>query len=53
MDPKVIEVLESDLAKYETSKGTIKFSVDKPLPATLVKKIVRLRVATNEARKRK
>lgn len=51
MDPKVIESLESELAKYETSKGTIKFASDNPLPASLVKKIVKLRVAANEARK--
>lgn len=35
------------LKKYETSAGTIKFPLDKPLPVMLIKKIVRLRVTEN------
>ena len=35
----------SDLKKYSTSKGTVRFSPDKPLPATLVRKLVRARIA--------
>lgn len=41
--------LAEDLKGYQTSKGTIQFPVDQPLPAALVEKIVRLRVAENEA----
>lgn len=33
--------------KYETSKGTIQFPLDKPLPLDLVTKIVRFRVKQN------
>jgi uncharacterized protein YdhG (YjbR/CyaY superfamily) len=49
----IIEQFEEELARYKTSKGTIQFTVDKPLPATLIKKIVKARLAENEARKAK
>ena len=41
-----------ELQAYKTSKGTIQFALDKPLPAALVKKIVRARVAQNESASR-
>ena len=40
-----------DVANYDTSKGTIRFQPDKPLPARLVKKLLRARVAANAARR--
>lgn len=40
----------AELQDYDTSKGTIRFTADEPLPATLVKKLVRARVAENRAR---
>lgn len=39
-----------ELSAYRTSKGTIQFTVDKPLPAALVKKIVKARMEENEVR---
>ena len=40
-----VAALADELAAYDTSKGTIRFPPDHPLPATLVRKLVRARVA--------
>jgi uncharacterized protein YdhG (YjbR/CyaY superfamily) len=39
------------LAPYKKSKGTIQFTVEKPLSLALVRKLVKARVAQNEARR--
>lgn len=41
----VIAEFKDDLKRYSTSKGTIHFPLDKPLPVTLIKKIIKARVA--------
>ena len=46
-----IEVHEKDLTSFQTSKGTIQFTPDHPLPAALVRKIVKTRIRLNEARR--
>lgn len=43
----LIEELKEELKGYTTSKGTIQFTFDKPLPVALVKKIVKMRVQQN------
>ena len=48
--PGVIQAHKDELKSYDTSRGTIRFPVDKPLPAGLVKKLVKARIAQNEAR---
>ncbi len=48
----LIATMKNDLKAYKTSKGTIQFSYDKPLPVTLIKKIVKMRVKENELKKK-
>jgi uncharacterized protein YdhG (YjbR/CyaY superfamily) len=40
----IVQFLKNELAEYDTSKGTIRFPADKPLPVSLVRKMIRLRV---------
>jgi uncharacterized protein YdhG (YjbR/CyaY superfamily) len=46
----VIEIFKSDLAGFSTSKGTIHFPLDKPVPTALIRKLVRARVAEAESK---
>lgn len=45
MSGRVITRLKEDLANYETTSGAIHFPLDKPLSATLIKKLVKARLA--------
>ena len=47
---ELLKEFADDLKDYPCSKGTIRFAVDKPLPAALVKKLVKARAAKNEAK---
>jgi len=53
MSTKVIEAYSEELKPYFAGKGTIRFHVDKPLPAALVRKIVKARIEENAARRRR
>lgn len=43
----LIDTMKEELKAYKTSKGTIQFTVQKPLTASLVKKIVKARMQEN------
>jgi uncharacterized protein YdhG (YjbR/CyaY superfamily) len=46
----IMEVFTSELKPWDTSGTTIHFSAKNPIPASLVKKIVKARIEENEAR---
>jgi uncharacterized protein YdhG (YjbR/CyaY superfamily) len=50
MSGSTVEAHKDALKSYDTSKGTIRFPADKPLPAALVRKLVKARIAENAAR---
>ena len=49
----VIAAFKNELKGCQVSKGTIRFPVDKPLSATLVRKLVQTRLAENERKKKR
>ena len=49
----LIEAHRDELAGYRIAKGTIQFRPDKPLPGSVVEKIVKARLAENAARSRR
>jgi uncharacterized protein YdhG (YjbR/CyaY superfamily) len=46
-----IEAHKEELSAYDTSKGTIRFAADHPLPAALVRKLVETRIAERAPRR--
>jgi len=49
----LVNEFKDDLEGYETSKGTIRFQPERPIPASLVRRIVKARVAQNAAKQSK
>jgi len=47
---RVVAADKAFYAKYVSSKGTLKFTPEKPLPLALIKKLVKGRMAENVAR---
>ena len=47
MSASTVAAHKEELKDYETSKGTIRFQPDNPLPASLVRKLVKARIAEN------
>jgi uncharacterized protein YdhG (YjbR/CyaY superfamily) len=50
MSPAVARAHRADLEPYDTTTATIRFGPDTPLPAALVRKLVRARIKENQAR---
>ena len=50
MSSSIVEAHKEELKDYDTSKGTIRFQADKPLPVGLVRKLVKARIAENAVR---
>lgn len=49
----VIEEFKNELESFSTSKGTIHFPTDRPLPIALIKRLVKARVAQSERKERR
>ena len=49
MSGSMVEAHKGELEGYDTSKGTIRFHANKPLPAALVRKLVKARLVENGA----
>ena len=49
--PTGIAAFKKELSAYQTSKGTVRFPIDKALPLDLISKIVKFRVKENLQRK--
>jgi uncharacterized protein YdhG (YjbR/CyaY superfamily) len=48
-----IEAHKDELKNFQLSKGTIRFQPEKPIPAALIRTIVKERIAQNEKRAKK
>ena len=49
----VVESHKDDLAGYDTSKGTVRFPPEAPLPAALIRKLVKAQIARRAARRQR
>lgn len=47
MSASTVATHQKDLSGYDTSKGTVRFSPEQPLPAALIRKLVKARIAEN------
>ena len=53
MSGTLLGPFKEELKKYSTSKGTIRFAIDKPLPASLIKRLVKDAIAQKDLRQKK
>ena len=47
--PAVMAAHAADVATYDTSKGTVRFTPDRPIPDELVTRLVQARIAESDA----
>ena len=50
--PYPLEIHKEELRNYDCSKGTLRFPANKPLPASLVRKLVKVRIAQKKLKKK-
>jgi uncharacterized protein YdhG (YjbR/CyaY superfamily) len=48
--PSGIEAFKDELSRYEGAKGSVRFPIDKPMPLSLIEKIVKFRVKEAQAK---
>ena len=48
-----VSAFKKELSEYDTSKGTVRFPLDKPIPYKLIEKIVKFRVKENLSKDKK
>ena len=46
--PAGSEAFERQIAKYASGKGTLKFSLEEPLPLKLIERVIKLHLAVNK-----
>lgn len=51
MSGSTVDAFKDELEGHDTSKGTIRFQANAPLPVALVRKLVKARIAENAARR--
>ena len=51
MSGSLLAKFKDDLANYEQTKSALHFTRDKPIPAALIKKLVKERIKENQAKK--
>jgi uncharacterized protein YdhG (YjbR/CyaY superfamily) len=51
MSSTLLDGYKDEIAGWKTGKGTIQFQPDKPLPAALIRRLVKARLAENNARR--
>ena len=45
--PSGLKAFKKEISSYKSSKGSVQFPLDKPIPLSLIKKIVKYRVKEN------